>query len=132
MKGLSIRWKLTLWYGLVLAIVIAVFGTAVYLTMRHELLSRTDEALQGELDEISEDIQAATDAKKLVAQLERRFARHEPYEFQVSRSGGEPFFQSDRLTPRRLPVPPVSSSLRHLDFESVTLANADISVESLG
>ena len=43
MKGLSIRWKLTLWYGLVLAIVLAVCGAAVYVTMRHELLTRADE-----------------------------------------------------------------------------------------
>ena len=53
MKGMSIRWRLTLWYGLVLAIVLAIVGGAVYVGMRHELLARTDVALGGELDEIS-------------------------------------------------------------------------------
>jgi heavy metal sensor kinase len=132
MKGLSIRWRLTLWYGLVLATVLAVFGTAVFLTMRHELLKRVDEALAGELDEVSDDIQAAKEGAKLLTQLERRFARHEGYEFQVSRVGGEPSFRSDRLKPRRFPLPAVASSLRHLDFESAPLGTENISLQSLG
>jgi heavy metal sensor kinase len=132
MKGLSIRWRLTLWYGFVLAIVLAVFGVAVHVTMRHELMTRTDEALEGELDEIADDVQAAKDGTKLSRQLERRFARHEGYEFQVSRVAGEPFFQSDRLKPRRFSVPPVPASLKHLDFENVPLGTENTSVESLG
>jgi heavy metal sensor kinase len=132
MKGLSIRWRLTLWYGLVLAIVLAIFGSAVYVTRRHELFNRADEALGGELDDISDDIQAAKDAAKLSQQLERRFARHDDYEFQVSRVGGPLFFQSDRLRPGRFTVPAVSSSLKHLDFESVSLGTENITVDSLG
>jgi heavy metal sensor kinase len=132
MKRLSIRWRLTLWYGLVLATVLAVFGAAVFVTMRHGLLTRADEALAGELDEVSDDILAAKDGAKLFRQLERRFARPEGYEFQVSRVGGEPVFQSDRLKPRRFPVPPVPNSLKHLDFESVPLGTQNASIESLG
>ncbi len=132
MKGLSIRWRLTLWYGLVLGIVLIVFGGAVYVAMRHALLARTDVALDGELDEISEDVQAAKDWPKLSEQLKRRFARHEMYEFQVSQVNGQPFFQSDRLRPRRLRVPPVSSSIKHLDFETVRLGTDNVSLGSLG
>ena len=132
MKGMSIRLRLTLWYGLVLAIVLAVFGGAVYFAMRHELLARTDVALGGELDEISEDVQAAKDWTRLSEQLKRRFARHEMYEFQVSRVSGEPFFQSDRLKPQRFAVPRVPSSLKHLDFESVPLGTESVSLDSLG
>jgi len=132
MKGMSIRWRLTLWYGLVLAIVLTVFGGAVYVAMRHELLARTDVALAGELDEIAEDVQAARDWTRLSEQLKRRFARHEVYEFQVSRVGGETFFQSDRLKPRRFSVPAVPGSLRHLDFESVALGTANVALDSLG
>ena len=132
MKGLSIRWRLTLWYGLVLAIVLVVFGGAVYVAMRHELLARTDVALSGELDEISEDVQAAKDWTRLSEQLKRRFGRHEMYEFQVSQVNGQPFFQSDRLKPWRLRVPPVSSSLKHLDFETVRLGTNNVSLGSLG
>ena len=35
MNMLSIRWRLTLWYGVVLALVLFIFGGAVYLMMRH-------------------------------------------------------------------------------------------------
>jgi heavy metal sensor kinase len=132
MKGLSIRWRLTLWYGLVLAIVIAVFGGAVYVTMRHELLTRTDVALGAELDEIADDIQVAKDWPKLSEQLKRRFTRHEVYEFQVGRPEGGLLFQSDGLKARRFPVPAVPGSLKHLDFESVTLGTQNITLESLG
>ena len=132
MKGLSIRWRLTLWYGLVLGIVLIVFGGAVYVAMRHALLARTDVALDGELDEISEDVQAAKDWPKLSEQLKRRFARHEMYEFQVSQVNGQPYFQSDRLKPLRLRVPPVSGSLKHLDFETVRLGTNNVSLGSLG
>jgi heavy metal sensor kinase len=132
MKGLSIRWRLTLWYGLVLAVVLVVFGAAVFVTRRHELLKRADLALVGELDEISDDIQAATDATKLRRQLERRFARHEAYEFQVSRIGGAAFFQSARLAPRQFPIPAAAGSLKHLDFERMELGTAELALESLG
>jgi heavy metal sensor kinase len=132
MRGLSIRWRLTLWYGLVLAIVLAIFGAAVYATRRHELFNRADEGLAAELDEISDDIQAAKDGAKLSRQLERRFARHDAYEFQVSQVDGLPFFQSDRLKSVRLAFPTVSSSLKHLDFESVSLGVDNVTVDSLG
>ena len=120
MRGMSIRWKLTLWYGLVLAIVLVVFGGAVYVAMRRmNSWPVLTWRLGGELDEIAEDVQAVKDRTRLSEQLKRRFARHEIYEFQVSRVSGEPFFQSDRLKPSRFPVPPVPGSLKHLDFESV-------------
>src|SRR5262249_17386499 len=117
---------------LVLAAVLAVFGSAVYAIMRHELSTRTDEALGGELDEISDDIQAAKEEAKLLQQLERRFAPHEAYEFQVSRINSRLWFRSDRLKPEHFPVPVISSSLKHLDFESVALGTDDISLSMLG
>ena len=45
MSRLSIRWRLTLWYGAVLAGVLAVFGTSVFLLLRRELQNRTSRAL---------------------------------------------------------------------------------------
>ena len=52
MKRLSIRWRLTLWYGGVLAVLLAIFGTAVYLTMRHHQLERIDRGLAEELADV--------------------------------------------------------------------------------
>ena len=59
MSGLSIRWRLTLWYGVVLGAVLAAFGGSVYLMMRHELVARLDADLEGELQEVVDDIESA-------------------------------------------------------------------------
>src|SRR6516165_3879220 len=100
--------------------------------MRHVLLGQTDLALGEELDEITEEVQAARDWTRLSEQVKRRFARHEVYEFQLSRADGALIFQSNNLQPRRFPVPAVPSSLKHLDFETVKLGTQNITLEGLG
>ena len=44
----SIRIRLTLWYVLVLAVILAAFGAGVYLTLRHILHSNLDESIQNQ------------------------------------------------------------------------------------
>ena len=52
MRRLSIRWRLTLWYGAVLSVILIGFSGAVYLLMQRHLLTLTDAALSEELDEL--------------------------------------------------------------------------------
>jgi hypothetical protein len=63
---LKIRWKLTLWYGCVLAIVLSVFGTAVFVIMRHHLMQRIDQGLNEELTDVLSEVRRAktTDSLK--------------------------------------------------------------------
>ncbi|RUL87921.1 heavy metal sensor histidine kinase [Tautonia sociabilis] len=124
MNRLSIRWKLTLWYGAVLAAVLAVFGGAVYLMMRHELLARTDAGLVEELAEIAEDARRIR-APGEFQRLARRFSRHEGYEFQVTDLEGQVLFRSDRLGPGAMPVPPALA-------RSERATAADVTLEHLG
>lgn len=105
MKRLSIRWKLTLWYGGVLASVLAVFSTAVYLAMRRQLLGRIDQGLREELADVLSEVRRAQDEPSLYAWLERRFAHHEGFDFQITRPGGERFFTNPRLGDKGLPLP---------------------------
>src|SRR5947209_14358150 len=105
MKRLSVRWKLTLWYGGVLAVVLAVSGTTVFLTMRHQLLERIDQGLAEELADVLYEVKRADDPKTLHQWLERRFARHEGFDFQVTGPKGEKLFASTRLEDKSLPVP---------------------------
>jgi len=121
MGKLSIRRRLTLWYGAVLGAVLAGFGGAVLLMMRHELVARIDAELGGELQEVVDDIEASSDWPKLSGRWTRRFARRGGYEFQVSPVQGEPLARSGRLGTPGLPVPRVPDSYRRLDFESVPL-----------
>ncbi len=105
MKRLSIRWKLTLWYGGVLALVLAVFSTAVYVAMRRQLLGRIDQGLREELADVLSEVRRAHDEQTLYGWLERRFAHHEGFDFQITRHGGERFFTNPRLGDRGLPLP---------------------------
>ncbi len=72
MRRPSIRWRLTLWYGAVLATVLSGFGGAVYLMMRHGLIARTDAELEGELQEMVDDIEATADWPELSRRWSRR------------------------------------------------------------
>src|SRR5439155_8151284 len=105
MGRLSIRWRLTLWYGAVLAAVLAVFGASVYLMMRHGLLARTGSGMLMESTEVSEEVARSRDRATLGTWLERRFARHPGYDIQVSTPGGEALFRSERIKNTGLPGP---------------------------
>jgi len=122
MKRLGIRWKLTLWYGGVLAVVLTVFSLAVYFTLRHQLLGRIDQGLDEELADVRYEITRATDAKTLHEWLTRRFAGHEGFDFQITRPDGERFFINPRLADRELPIPPQAAQSGTAAYESVSLA----------
>jgi two-component system, OmpR family, heavy metal sensor histidine kinase CusS len=105
MGVLSIRWRLTLWYGAVLAVVLAIFGGAVYLMMRHVLTERAGAGLLMESAEVEQEIARARNAEILSTWLERRFARHPGFDIQVSTPEGERIFRSERIHDSGLPVP---------------------------
>src|SRR5437667_12635949 len=102
---LSIRWKLTIWYGGVLALVLATFSVAVFLVLRYQGLSRIDQGLSEELADVLFEINRASDSKSLLEWLERRFSQHEGFDFQITSSKGERFFASARLSSAVLPLP---------------------------
>jgi heavy metal sensor kinase len=102
---LSIRWRLTLWYGAVLAVVLAIFGAAVYLMMRHALTERAGAALLMESAEVEQEIERAKNAEFLSTWLERRFAHHPGFDIQVTTPQGERVFRSERIRDSGLPVP---------------------------
>jgi heavy metal sensor kinase len=103
--SLSIRWRLTIWYGAVLALVLIGFGLSVYLMMQHTLLARADATLTDELDEVAEDAKKAGDAKVLKQELEDRFSHHERIAFQVSTDAGSQLAASHGLSTVGLPRP---------------------------
>jgi len=124
MRHLGVRWKLTLWYGVVLAVVLAAFSSTVYWTMRHHLLGRIDQGLREELADVRSEVERATDPASLSQWLGRRFARHEGFDFQITRTDGSRFFISDRLDKVSLPVIVHVKDVTEPIFESVTLKDA--------
>lgn len=104
MKRLNIRWKLTLWYGGVLAVVLVLFSLTIFLTLRYQLLERTDHGLTEELSDVRYEVRRADDTGELLEWLDRRFARHEGFDFQITKPGGDRFFVNARLADKTLPV----------------------------
>ncbi len=105
MKRPSIRWRLTLWYGIVLSAILVGSGSVVYMLMHRELLALTDAALAEELDDLAGDVMRCAGPEDLAAEIGLRYASHDGYESQVSTEAGVTLFRSEGLGPRGLPVP---------------------------
>ncbi len=118
MNRLSIRWRLTLWYGAVLGLILTAFGGSVYLMMRHALLARTGEGMSMESTEVAEEVKRSRDRSNLGTWLERRFAHHPGYDIQVSAEDGGPLFRSERLKESGLPRPSEALVMGSPNFES--------------
>lgn len=122
MRRLNIRWKLTLWYGGVLAVVLFLFSGTIYLTMRYQLLERTDQGLAEELSDVRYEVKRADEPKTLHEWLDRRFARHEGFDFQITKPSGERFFANTRLADKSLPIPEAVEGDDGLNYLTVELA----------
>lgn len=118
MIRMSIRWRLTIWYGAVLSAVLAAFGASVYLMMRHTLLARTGTGMGMESTEVAEEVGRSRDRSTLGTWLERRFSHHPGYDIQVSTPGGEALFRSARIQADGLPRPATSPTASQPTFES--------------
>lgn len=102
---LSIRWRLTLWYGAVLGVVLVAFGASVFVMMQRHWIERIDKGLREEISDVLSEVEPATERESMLTWMNRRFAGHEGFDFQVTTVGGERIFSSPRLGERRLPIP---------------------------
>ena len=93
MRRLSIRWRLTLWYGAVLSVILIGFSVAVYLLMQRHLLALTDATLREELDELAgggqESRERCRDCRRY---WDRGFRTRRVTSFKWERSPASPFF----------------------------------------
>jgi two-component system heavy metal sensor histidine kinase CusS len=121
MRQLSIRWRLTLWYGAVLSAILIAFSSSVYVLMRHHLLALTDAALAEELGDLGGDVGRCRNVADLPRELAVRYSSHEGYEFQVSTLEGRPLFWSDQLSPSALPFPPPRATAQRTSRRSLRL-----------
>jgi two-component system heavy metal sensor histidine kinase CusS len=120
MNRLSIRWKLTVWYGAAVALILAVFCAAVYALMGQHLLGLTDAALAEELADLGGDVSRCASEAGIPRELAVRYSSHEGYEFQVARPGGQVLFRSEGLGAAGLPLPAAAGD--DADFATVAVA----------
>lgn len=121
MKRLSIRWQLTLWYALALAIMLCIFSFVLCLLVREQVLSRTDNGLREELREIGLEVALANSATMFESQAAARFSQHDFYEFLVTDADGNIIFSSATTI---TPVPEIiqnTSASSGNQFQTVTL-----------
>lgn len=126
MSRLSIRWRLTLWYGAVLAAVLTIFATSVDLLMIRLLLSRTDHNLDAQLAVMEDQISRADNPDALRERLKELFVIHPDFDMQVTENGDRAWLRSARIEDSGLP-PPAMPPVVH--GESV---HEDVDVPRLG
>ena len=121
MSGLSIRWRLTVWYGAVLAAVLGVFSISVYLLMVRLLDSRTDQGLEHQMVVMEDQISRADNESMLREKLAGQFAIHPVYEMQVTENGDNTWLRSDRITAIGLPKTTAPGDLGEGVLEDIEL-----------
>lgn len=115
--NLSIRMRLTIWYGGVLAVVLIAFSAVIYFTMRHQMLSRIDQGLNEELADVMSEVERAEGRMGMLEWLDRRFGQHQGFDFQITTTDGARVFANERLGNEQMPIP--SSLVMNRDvFES--------------
>lgn len=97
MRPCSIRWRITLWYGAMMAILIAAFGVAVVGMTVQRYSARVDFELTEEMSELELEFRDETSRNELLRELKAGFASHADYEFEILLEDGTPFFRSERL-----------------------------------
>ncbi len=103
MSRFGVRWRLTVWYGLSLVLLLSMFGGLVYRMVDRRLLDKIDEVLQAESDELAEAILRTPDRGELLKKLHEGFDEHEEVEFQVVDAVGV-VFRSARVGESGIPV----------------------------
>jgi two-component system, OmpR family, heavy metal sensor histidine kinase CusS len=121
MSRLSIRWRLTLWYGAVLAAVLAVFSVSIYLLMSQLLQVRTDKNLEDHMVFMEEKISRAENETVLREQLTWQFSIHPSYEMQVTENGDNTWLRSDRIADFGLPKSVEAGDLSEGVFEDIEI-----------
>lgn len=102
MRSLSIRWRLTLWYGAAMGLVLVVFGAAVFVLTTHSQSARIDFELDEEMNEVAYEVLSIMDPATLMNELQAEFGSHVTFDFDIARRDGRAMFLSNRLGQQRL------------------------------
>lgn len=113
MTRLSIRWKLTLWFATILAVILAGFCFSLFTLTRQQLYARLDAALQMEQEELSLEMRLTKTEDVFKREAKDRFFEHDKFDFLVMNGDGRVLFVSADLNPadfkglqNRTPSPP--------------------------
>ena len=83
MRRLNIRWRLTLWFGAAMMVLLVVRSFWIYFLMDWRLTAVTDARLNANLNTLESAIQTADDRNELAAALKKYARRHGDLEIQI-------------------------------------------------
>jgi two-component system heavy metal sensor histidine kinase CusS len=134
MKRLPIRWRLTLWYGSVLTIILLLSGVGIFFLTEFHLLERTDRSLAEGIESVQEELEEASTSSGLQARLHRRFGHYEHLLYDIRYAGESSPLFSRRLSDEPFPeyrekVPqgePTVSTFRSTSGEEWRIARQSI------
>ncbi len=101
-RSLSIRWRLTLWYGAAMTTVMLVFSAAIFVLTARSQSARIDFELDEEMNEVVYEVTALTNRDDLLKELKAEFGSHATFDFDIAGADGSALFLSDRLKQQRL------------------------------
>jgi heavy metal sensor kinase len=121
MRTRSIRFTLTAWYTAILAVMMCAFGTAMFLTMRHTIISAADRDLAARMDDMGPFVVGRLHGKhadELAHEFETHLAGLAPGGEMVQVAGADRhwIYQSASMIGYHVVLPPTVELLRpHLE-----------------
>ena len=110
---LSIRWRLTLWNTLALAVVLLGFSGLVYLLLRHALYEQIDRTLLAEHAQLEHDDRLAEQPTQRLQHWIDEFQQHEKYLCVIYDPAGRVVLATSELAAASIPSMPSSPGETH-------------------
>ncbi len=110
MRSLSIRWRLTLWNTIAVAILLLLCGLLVYGMLRQAMYKQVDQLLTSQFGELSNDRRMATDPELRIPHWIDEFKEHVNVYAAVYGSQGKLFARTTELAEESVPSNPDTAS----------------------
>ena len=123
--SLSIRWRLTLWNTLGLAVVQLAFAIVIYALLRHALYAQIYRRLQGAREQLEQDSRMGTDADGRLRYWIYEWREHENLSAVVYNANGTVQERSEELAVDSVPPAPsvVGKERGRLDLVMVVIVH---------
>jgi heavy metal sensor kinase len=117
---LSVRWRLSLWNTLALAVLLLAFSCLVYFLMAHALVEQLDRSLAAELEQLRQDERLQARPAERLGYWMEEFLEHEKFLCVAYHPDGRVFRKTAELADASVPPAPQAASTAP-NFASLTL-----------
>jgi heavy metal sensor kinase len=118
----SIRWRLTLWNTLGLAIMLLAFAALVYGLLRHALYEQIDRKLVGALGQLEQDERTATEPDERLRYWIYEWREHENLAAIAYDANGKVWVRTEELAADSVPpAPPGAASAHRLEDRAIPI-----------